>query len=100
MSDIKVTTNNHVRPFIYGWQLTEEERQRFDYYGDKEILDQTFFGYKGEIYDLSDFMRVDKNSPLTGWEAYSSDSYFSGLVIKLAEDDYGETGVIVGWYCS
>ncbi len=100
MSEIKITTNNHVRPFIYGWQLTEEERQQFDYYDDDEILDQTFFGYKGEIYDLGEFLQLGKDSPFIGWDAYISDSFFSGIVIRLTEDEYGETGIIVGWYCS
>jgi hypothetical protein len=41
----------------------------------------------------------DNGGPFQGWDGYSSDSYFSGIVIKYPPDnDYDF--IIVGWYCS
>ena len=41
-------------------------------------------------------MSVENNDSLKGWEGYSSDSYFSGTLVKYIDDD----SVIMGWYCS
>ena len=53
--------------------------------------------YKGDWYCMEDFMRVDKDSPLVGWDGYLPDTYFSGVVIRLVDD--GER-VIFGRYYS
>lgn len=97
MSQITIKTNNVPRPVIYGYELTEKERREFDYIPDDDIDSHSFIRYKGWVYDLGEFMRVDEDSALAGWHGYSSDSYFSGVVMKYA-DKSGEA-VIMGRYC-
>ena len=96
MSDVRIITNNQKRPIIYYWELTNDERNEFSYANE----DDTFFRYKWELYCLADFMSLqDNDGPFQGWQGYSSDSYFSGIVIKYPPDnDYDF--IIVGWYCS
>lgn len=94
MSNIKIMTNNKPRQLIYGYELSDKQKQDFDYIEDIDSHD--FVKYKNNIYDLSEFMRVENNSSLKGWEGYSSDSYFSGTLVKYIDSDT----VIMGWYCS
>ena len=54
-----------------------------------------FFRYLRYWYHTSDFMWIEGNEDLKGWHGYSSDSYFSGVVIKLSSD--GER-VMAGTY--
>jgi hypothetical protein len=76
--------------------LTEKERQEFDYLTDIDNAD--FVRYQDVVYGLDEFMRVeDGEGPLAGWDGYKSESYFSGVLIKYAGDDFD--GVIVGRYC-
>ena len=77
--------------------LYSQLREQFDYLTEDQFDNNEFFKYKGHWYDVAEFMRVDNNSPFhKKWDGYSSDSYFSGIVIK-----YGFDGnVIVGTYFS
>ena len=95
---VTIKTNNKPRPIIYGYELTTQEKQDFDYLDDIESA--SFFRYKGQVYYLGDFLIITKNMPFynSGWMGYSPDSFFSGLVIKYSPDD-NET-VIVGRYAS
>jgi ribosomal protein L30E len=92
---MKIRTNNKPRHVIYGFELSNKERQEFDYYTGEELDNATFFRYKGNIYDVGEFMRCPDS--LAPWHGYSSDSYFSGVVVKIV--DNGES-VIVGQYFS
>jgi hypothetical protein len=98
---LTVKTNNVPRNLIYGYELSEKERKEFDYISAEDLSTHEFFRYKGNLYDPSDFMRVDPgtegNCGLKGWDGYESDSYFSGIVIKY-RNDFEQ--VIVGFYCS
>lgn len=95
---MKITTNNIPRNVIFGFELTEAQRAEFDYLD--SIDDASFFAYKGQIYDIGEFMHVDAKrepclSPLAGWDGYSSDTFFSGVVVKYVDDC---ERVIVGTY--
>lgn len=62
--------------------------------------DQTygdFFEYNGYWYHITDFMRTSGDLAKLGWNGYSSDSYFSGVVVAFTND--GEE-YIVGTYMS
>lgn len=107
---MKIITNNKPRHLIYGYELTEEEYRDFDYlgeYGSDEMQMEQFIRYKGELYYLGDFVRIEKpgesrnsftvidfNGNLKGWDGILTDSYFSGIVIKWADSDF--ESVIVG----
>ena len=55
-----------------------------------------FIHYKDNWYNLDDLCDVIDLS-IKGWDGYISDSFFSGILIKLSED--GEQYQI-GWYLS
>lgn len=89
-----IITNNVPRDVLFGYDLTDNERASFNYYDADEIGAQEFFRYRGEVYDLGEFMPADLapfpvasyNSPLSDWDGYLGDSFFSGVVVKYAED--------------
>lgn len=94
-----IKTNNVPRNIISGFELTEKQQKEFDYLewdqDDGKWIYATFFKYKGELYDLSEFMVTPES--LTGWDCYQSDTHFSGLVVKYVNDN---EQVIVGQYFS
>jgi len=67
----------------------------------KEELIESCFHYKGNLYFLSEFMYIDKrdkNNPFKDFDGYISDSFFSGILIKLIDDDNDH--VKAYWYMS
>lgn len=93
-----IKTNNRPRHIVYGYELTPKEQKDFDYYDNSEDFNSaSFFRYRGHVYDLSQFMRVEGNMALLGWDGYSSDTYFSGVLVKYTDDP---DSVIVGMYYS
>lgn len=95
---VKVTTNNVPRVVIDAWELTAKEREDFDYVDWAGVEDGTsgasFFRYRGELYDLGEFERATPAVP--GWDGMQSDSHFSGIVVRYANESC-ET-VVVGTY--
>ena len=63
---------------------------QFDYMSDEDLEDATFFKYRGYWYDLAQFMLLNDGSAIgadfANWDAYSADSYYSGVVVRLAGD--------------
>ena len=94
---INIMTNNKPRQLICGYQLSDKQKKDFDYIDSREIDNHDFVIYKNNVYDVEEFTRVDDNSKhFKEWHGYSSDSFFSGVLIKYCEDnDY----VVMGWYC-
>jgi len=97
---MKITTNHVPRFTIDAHELTDKERKEFGYL-DWPAIDQgtdsaTFFRYKGGLFDLGDFTRLDKGGDLNkaGWHGASCDTAFSATLVKLVGDDQ----VIVGYY--
>ena len=99
---MEIISNNKPRFIIYGFELADKEKEQFDYLED---IDQcSFFRYKGNLYDMGEFMRIDKSTAphpqrkgWEDWDGYSSDSYFSGILVQYASD---YESVIVGRYYS
>lgn len=94
---MEIRTNNIPRNFIDDYQLSEKEREEFDYL-DWEKIDNgedsaTFFRYKGRLYDLGEFVRTPKS--LKPWHGVHWDSAFSGVLIRMVDDQ-----IIVGQYFS
>ena len=99
---MKIITNNKQRSIIYGFELSDKEKEQFDYLDD--IDECSFFRYKGDIYDMGEFIRIDQSivphpqrSAWENWHGYSSDSFFSGVLVRYAGD---YESVIVGRYYS
>lgn len=103
-SEYTVITNHQPRDIVHEFELTAKERAKFDYLDwaamERGENSASFFRYKGETYDLGEFMRaevVPAESPLIGWDGYCSDSFFSGILVKYTGDF---EQVIVGrYYC-
>jgi len=100
-----IITNNIPRDILYGYDLTREELDEFDYLDADEIGCHAFFKYRGWVYDLGDFMVstttwisaagcVTVNNPLLDWDGYFCDSHFSRVVVKYVEETFEK--VIVG----
>jgi hypothetical protein len=64
-------------------------------YANADLFD--WVQYKGEWYCMEDFVRVGKDSPFPEWDGCLSDTYFSGVLVRLVDD--GER-VIFGRYFS
>ena len=105
---LTIRTNHHHVPLIDAWELSPKERAEFDYIDWQAIDDgldsATFFRYRGTLYDLGEFSRdwgitKDTGLPesLRQWDGYLSDSFFSGIVVRIVDD--GES-VIVGTFLS
>jgi hypothetical protein len=84
--NLTIRTNNAPRDLLCWHDLTTRERAEFDYIDDPESCGNQFFRYRGCVYDSSEFMSVS-NMPFRGkWDGYHSDSYFSGILIRLVDD--------------
>lgn len=98
MPKLQIISNNQPRQIILGFELPKSKRKDFDYIkSDEDFNNNQFVQYRGDYYNLDEFMRIENNSELKNWDGYSSDTYFSGTLIKLCEDgDF----VIMGRYFS
>lgn len=104
MSDkLVIKTNRVPRQIFNGDELTAKELKDFDYLSEDKLMEHSFVRYKGIVYDLGDFMRIEsvtpqmKESGFRNWDGYSGDSYFSGVVCRYTHNfEY----VIMGTYIS
>ena len=86
---MKIKTNHRYRDILHSHDLTARELADFDYLEDQDSA--LFFRYKGQVYDLGEFMRIDRTRecPPDGfesWHGYQSDSFFSGLLVRYSPD--------------
>ena len=92
---MKIKTNNVPRHILYGHELPEKQRKEFDWLSDEEFNEAEFVKYKGIYYALSEFMSCHNAAyPVSNWQGYYSDSYFSGILLKYIDSD----SVIMGQY--
>lgn len=107
---VRITTNNHRRDIIDGWQVPPDVRAEFDYVDwsavDNGTDSASFVKAYGSWYDLNDLEgnRYGASMPdsLSGWHAHLSDTFFSGVCFRWVQDDRLDTSgdwyVIVGRY--
>lgn len=85
---MKIITNNQYRHILYFCELEQDEQDEFkDSYDTVE--ESTFFRYRGRVYDLNDFLRVNNalngkgvNHEMYGWDGYHNESFFSSVLVK------------------
>jgi hypothetical protein len=106
---IKVITNNVPRDIIEAYELTQDERDQFDYINWWKVetgeTGASFIRYKGELYDLGDTESLHDLNPavyashraLVGWHGIVRDSYFSGVLFKFVDQD-SDMRVVCGRY--
>ncbi len=103
MTTVKITTNNQPRLLLDFNQLTaSEQEQVYDVYG-QDILDDNFptdyIRYRGEIYVWGCFESLPLptgTNPFPDWDGFMSDSFFSGVLVRLCPDDNDR--VVMGSY--
>ncbi len=95
-----IKTNNHWYEFKTWDDLTASQKSNFDYLTEEEQLEREYIVYKGWAYTLDDFMNLGRNnqepSDFKGWHGYHSDSFFSGVLIRI--HDYGDAYQIATYY--
>jgi len=87
---MKIYTNKHNRQFKYRSEVPEKIlADDFNWLNEDNGFDG-FIYYRDRWYHLSEFMRIENNSPFDKyWQGYISDSFFSGVLIRFNDD--GET---------
>ena len=95
MEKLTIRTNNVPRLLKYGYEMPEKLRSDFDYIDAEEFATHNFFVFKGQWYDIGEFMCCDSDH-FKGWHGYTPDSFFSGVLVKYVGDDR----VVVGQYFS
>jgi hypothetical protein len=82
---LKIYTDNKWKQFKYRNEVPDKVlSDYFDHLPEEEYGDG-FIKYRKRWYHTSDFMR-QTHSEFNGWDGYSSDSFFSGILIKLSDD--------------
>jgi len=88
---MKIITNNQYRHILYFHELEQGEQDELkDSYDTVE--ESSFFRYRGHVYDLNEFMRVNNalngkgvKHDLYGWDGYHNDSFFSSVLVKYSD---------------
>lgn len=92
--NLTIKTNNVPRDIISGFELPDNIKPEFDYMDNVE--GGSFIRYKNDYYDIGDFVRTDNNGHLKEWDGYTAETYFSGVAIKLVDDDQA---IMCSYYC-
>jgi hypothetical protein len=96
VNSITIKTNHRARHTLDWHELTAKERKKFDYLdSDEKQIGATFVRYRGWTYDLGEFTRVPAEMFQGKWDGYSSDSFFSGVLIKYVDDGWGDLADVV-----
>lgn len=103
---MNIITNRIPRPLLPLTYLPEKARKEFPYLSADEAYDPRLVQYRGEWYDVYDSMRCPgaeapeaSRNAFSGWDGYISDSYFSGVLFRFADESAaGDACVIVGRY--
>lgn len=93
MSNIKIITNNHWRDLICWAQLTQAEQSDFDYIEGEDRYSLRLLRYRGCVVDTRDMMSLGSElcnpgrpDEFSAWDAYASDSFFSGVLVRYSPD--------------
>ncbi len=95
-----VTTRTEDCEKIYWYDLTEKEKLELDYYEtEEEQKDFAGFRFIDWIFDLSDFMKVQKDGELSklGYHGHKGLGYYSGIAIKISDCGDGVTASYMYW---
>ena len=99
---LTIITNNVPRDIVHAYELPIKVRDDFDYLDWTAIemgeANAEFVQYKGEWYDINDMMSTHGVQFDGSWDAYISDSFFSGILLRYAAEESEQ--VIMGrYYC-
>ena len=77
---MKTITNNQYREILTGYDIPEKYHSDFDYMDD--ITEGSFFKYKGDYYDINEFMSTPEH--LDNWHGIHTDTFFSAIVMLFS----------------
>ena len=97
MTNVTIKSNHHERELRCMFDLPEKARVDFTYVQGDDQYSLRLFQYKGEWYDVNEFMITRDVPAFAGWHGYQSDSFFSGVLIRYTDDF---EAVAVGRYWS
>ena len=92
---MQIKSNYKRRFLLTDVDVPKKVLDEYDWLDDDEKTDG-WMKYKDQYYHLSDFMWIPADiKDMKGWDGYMSDSFFSGIVIKVFyyTDEY-----IIGTY--
>jgi hypothetical protein len=94
---MQIITDHKEKLFKMRSEVPAEVLKDFDYVDETS---ETFIQYRGVWYNLCDFMIVDKTTgtDLKDWDGYITETFFSGIVIKIPK--YKTETYIIGRYWS
>jgi hypothetical protein len=100
LTGLTIKTNNQPRRLLFTCELSARSltklRQDYDWMDKDEFeTNCSWFRYRGRYYNLQEFMRCETSLLNEGWHGYVTETYFSGILIKLCGED-----VVVGRFCS
>lgn len=94
---MKIITNNQPRQLLGWWDLTDNEKQEFDWLETEEEQCSTeFFRYKRQVYTLEEFVLPCRDGALSDWDGLHATSAFSAVLIKYTHGHDDE--IVVGRY--
>ena len=104
-----IKTNNKPRKLLCWAELTAKEQGEMDYFGESVLkgddsdAEIRFARYKGWVYDVYDMMSVRREclpagSVLAGWDAYQSDTFFSGVLVRWVHGADDESVVMATFF--
>jgi hypothetical protein len=92
---LTIKTNHQFRDFTYRYDVPASVlADQFDHLSEDDVSD-SFVQYRGHWYHTSDFIRTHDSFP-GKWDGYTSDSFFSGVLIRLSRD--GERCQLATYY--
>ena len=86
---ITIKTDHKWRNVLGWWDLTTKEQAYFDWLDDEEEQScACFVKRRGRVYCLDEISATYQGGRLAsdGWDGVASDSFFSGIVVKLSRD--------------
>ena len=82
---MRIISNYQERDILFSHEVPPSVLDReFNYHSSEERENALFFVYKKQYYCLDQFMRTtDETMKDKGWDGYHSDSFFSGILVRL-----------------
>lgn len=91
---MKVVTNNQPRELLHWHDLTKAEQAEAESLLDEQAEESTYFRYKGQVYSLSEFMRLGGQPK--EWDGVHNETFWSGVLVRVVE--HGEAVVVGSYY--
>ena len=81
---MKIITNNVPRWPVSWYDLSKPEQSDFDYRSDP--ADYVLIRYRGEVYDLGDFIPATVDLQSAGWRGMKPITCYSAIVCRVLVD--------------